>query len=359
VHGEFSRPVNRREGNILKSSIQPLSAVQPEQVIEYLTGKGVGRGLTREEVLWKYFDEEFNVGRERGFAWVKDGRVRGFIGCIPATRGTPAGNRELVWTCDWSVEEPARNPGIGIRLLSKVHKSTEFTAGVGGSADTHATVPRMRTRSVNDIAVTMRRPLRFGPVLELLEKRLRFMPQLSDGSLGRLMLPVPKRPAGMPESTVFNGVAVTELAPLFDQPAGRIARVRYDARHLAWLGRFPGTEFRTFYLAAGDQSVGALLWSVPREPSRWRFAVRHSPGAERLLDPVITDLIGALCAKSAAMISTMVSSHDDAVLDCLKKRRFVEVGSRLPLYIPEIEGPAGCAEGFVDMSYLDVDLPFI
>jgi hypothetical protein len=47
------------------------------------------------------------------------------------------------------------------------------------------------------------------------------------------------------------------------------------------------------------------------------------------------------------------------VLDCLKKRRFVEVGSRLPLYIPEIEGPAGCAEGFVDMSYLDVDLPFI
>jgi hypothetical protein len=78
-----------------------------------------------------------------------------------------------------------------------------------------------------------------------------------------------------------------------------------------------------------------------------------------LLDPLITDLVGALRAKSASMISTMSSSHDEAMHKCLKDRRFVEVGSRLPLYIPEIDGHGGCAEGFADMSYLDVDLAFI
>jgi hypothetical protein len=193
----------------------------------------------------------------------------------------------------------------------------------------------------------------------MVEKKLPLMPKLSGSGLGRLKLPMSKRRAGLSGSTVFNGIALTKLAPLFDQPAGRLARVRYDARHLAWLGRHPGSEFRSFYLTAGEQSAGALLWSVPREPGWWRFAVRHSPGAEGLLDPVIMDLIGALRAKSAAMASTMVSSHDEALLSVLKRRRFFEVGKRLPLYIPEIEGPFGCAEGFVDMSYLDTDLAFI
>lgn len=342
-----------------KSSIQPLSTTDPEQVVDYLTNAGIGRGLTAEEVRWKYFDAAFNDGRERGFAWMKDGRVRAFIGCIPATRSTIVGDGEMIWTCDWSTEEPSKNPGIGVLLLSKVHKSTEFTAGVGGTADTHATVPRMRTRSVHDVAVTLRRPLRSAPLLKHIEKRLPFLPKLSGTGLGRIPIPVPKRPPGLPHSVITPGVAVAQLAPLFDQPACGIARVRYDSRHLAWLGRYPGAEFRSLHLVDGPRAAGALLWSVPREPGQWRFALRHTPGSENLLDAVIADLANLLLTMEATTVSTMVSSLDHAVLASLKRSRFMEVGARAPLYITDLEGPAGCAEGFADISYLDTDLAFI
>ena len=93
----------------MKSSIVPLDPTLSKGVTEYLVGGGLGRGLTAEEVRWKYFDQNFNMGRHRGFAWLKEGRVRGFIGCIPATRTTPVGDREMIWTCDWSVEDPLKH----------------------------------------------------------------------------------------------------------------------------------------------------------------------------------------------------------------------------------------------------------
>lgn len=336
-----------------------MSSAPSHQVIDYLTGPGIGRGLTSEEARWKYYDEDFNAGRERGFAWLKDGRVRGFIGCIPATRATPVGDKEMIWTCDWSVENPQSAPGIGILLLSKVHKSTEFTGGVGGSADTHATVPRMSTRSVRDIGAIFRRPVRLGALLEHAEKKIRFLPKLSGTGLGRLPLPAAGRRSGLPLNASTQGMAVAELAPLFDRPADPICRVRYDARHLSWLGRYPGADFRSFYLADGDRAAGALLWHVPRQPGRLRFAVRHSPGAADLLDAIIADLLGEMRSTQATMVSTMVSSHDADALTALRRHRFFEASGRLPLYIPHLEGPAGCAEGFADMSYLDTDLAFL
>jgi hypothetical protein len=340
-------------------SIVPLGSAPPQQVIDYLVGEGIGRGLTAEEVRWKYFDEEFNDGRNRGFAWLNKGRVRGFIGCIPATRATPVGDREMIWTCDWSVEDPQTSPGIGILLLSQVHKSTEFTGGVGGSADTHAFVPRMTTRSVREVAVSLRRPLRLGVLLEKAERKLSFLPKISGTGLGRLSLPARKGPADAPAAVSKQGVAVNELAPLFDQPADGTCRVRYDARHLAWLGRYPGAEFNSVYLRDGERAAGALLWQMPREPNSWRFAIRQTPGAAELLDAVIAQVIHDLRQTPASKISTMVSSHDTNALRLLKRHGLIEVGDRLPLYIPELDGPAGCPEGFADMSYLDTDHAFI
>ena len=343
---------------MVKSSIVPIGSVSAEQVIDYLISDGIGRGLNPDEAHWKYFDQTFNDGRNRGFAWLSQGRVRGFIGCIPAVRATPAGDREMIWTCDWSVEDQAGNPGIGILLLSKVHKSTQFTGGVGGSADTHAFVPRMKTRSVRDVAVTLRRPLRLGALLEKAERKLSFLPQLSRSRLAHLPLPARKSPAGVPRPLSTHGVAIEELAPLFDRPADEICRVRYDARHLAWLGRYPGAEFRSIHLADGGETAGALLWRMPREPSGWRFAVRHTAGATRLLGAVIAQLVEELRQTPATIVSTLISAHDSEARHLLRRHGFIETGGRLPLYIPELDGPAGCSEGFADMSYLDTDLAF-
>jgi hypothetical protein len=343
----------------VKSSIVPIGSAPAEQVIDYLVGEGVGRGLTPEEARWKYFDEEFNQGRNRGFAWLSKGRVRGFIGCIPAVRATPVGDREMIWTCDWSVEDPEGSPGIGILLLSKVHKSTEFTGGVGGSADTHSLVPRMTTRSVRNAAVTLRRPLRLGALLERAEKKFSILPQLSKTRLGNLSLPARKSPAGVPRPMSTHGVAVESLSPLFDRPAREICRVRYDARHLGWLGRYPGAEFRSIHVVDGSDAAGALLWRMPREPSGWRFAIRHTAGATGLLDAVAAQLVEELRQTPATIVSALLSSHDAEFLRVLRRHGFIEAGGRLPLYIPELDGPAGCSKGFADMSYLDTDLAFI
>ncbi|MBV8514077.1 MAG: hypothetical protein JO260_02135, partial [Acidobacteria bacterium] len=60
-------------------SFQPLSSLDPELLVEYLGREDFPADIVR----WKYFNSEFNRGRERGYAWVKDGKIGGFLGLIP------------------------------------------------------------------------------------------------------------------------------------------------------------------------------------------------------------------------------------------------------------------------------------
>ena len=65
----------------LQRSIIPLSEVPRARVEDYLYAstrqfRRLGRDRGGAVIGWKYYDEAFNRGRNRGFAWVKDGRVR-------------------------------------------------------------------------------------------------------------------------------------------------------------------------------------------------------------------------------------------------------------------------------------------
>jgi len=341
----------------MKSSIMPVGQVPKELVHAYLVQSGMGRGLRPAEVQWKYYDEEFNQGRERGYVWFKDGRVRGFIGWMPVTVATPAGDRDMVWTCDWSVDDPNGNPGIGILLLSKVQKNYGFVGGVGGSADTHSTVPRMRTNTVAGIAVRLRRPLRLASLLERAEDKLPALPRLSATALGRVKLP--RRSAGGAPAAVFSdGVDAAALGPLFDQPAVDHCRVRYNADHLAWLGRYPEADFRTGVLKAGTGFAAALLWRRHWAADRWRMVIRCNPDGTSLVGPLVGQVLERLADTTGNIVSTIASSHDHSVLEQLKRHGFIQSAERLPLYIPDDDGAGGCREGFSQMSYLDTDLAF-
>src|SRR4051794_6046007 len=82
----------------VKSSILPMSSVPQALVEAYL----LQAGLTKEVIDWKYYDETFSRGRERGYAWLhKSGEVRAFIGIIPLSVGSRSAVGEMVWTCDW------------------------------------------------------------------------------------------------------------------------------------------------------------------------------------------------------------------------------------------------------------------
>jgi hypothetical protein len=334
-----------------------MAEVPMELVRDFLIGTGMGRGLRASEVHWKYYDAEFNHGRERGYAWLKDGRVQGFIGWIPAQVATPVGDRDMVWTCDWSVERPDTNPGIGILLLAKVQKKFGFVGGVGGSADTNSIIPRMRTRTIAGNAVQMRRPLRVALFLERIEGKVSAFPKLSETAVGRVKLPRRTVP-GSRAVSFSKGVNVAAIAPLFDQPASKQCRVRYEARHLCWLGRYPEADFETAYLGAGSGSAGAILWRMRWAPNRWRMAIRWDANGEELVEPLVAGVLGRLEGTSANIVSTIVSSHDQVNLEQLKRQGFIQSAERLPLYIPEYEGAGGCQDGFAGMSYLDTDLMF-
>lgn len=332
----------------MKSSIIPLSAVAPDLLIDYLAGQGFAPANTR----WKYFDERFNAGRERGFVWLNKDRVRGFIGMIPVTLATPVGDREMVWTCDWSLEDPARSPGVGVRLLSRVHGHVGFVGGVGGSDDTHSIVPQMKTRTVEGASVFLHRPLRLSALMEKAEERLAFLPKLSRTVLGRLKLP---RKRGGDAVTVVEGVA-SAVGTLFDRSADGSCRVRYTQGHLEWyLGRCP--HVRTLSLLAGDPAApnaGALLWRHRDDPAHWRAAYRSLPGAD--IAPVFAAVAESAASQGGAVVSSIVSSLDEGQIGAMKTDGYLEGSVRWPLYIPQGDGPEWCQGGFSAMSYLDTDL---
>jgi hypothetical protein len=336
----------------------PLSAVPPDLVIDYLSQPGIGRGYSRDEARWKYYDHEFNAGRERGFASLKDGRVRGFIGMIPVTVSTPdAGDRPLVWTCDWSVADQLANPGIGVLLLTAVHRGYDFVGGVGGTEDTRSIVPRMNTRTVADATVVLRRPLRLRPLLERVEKAVPFAPRLSSTALAGIPVPVRRRRAGSAAS-VTSGVSAS-VAALFDAPSDGACSVRYDARHLAWLGRSPVMHVQSAHLTLDGMEAGAVFWRRQVHPTRWRLALRAGPGGEALLEPLLAEILSHLRDREgASLLSVAVSGNDAALLATLKRHAFV-TGERHDLYITRLEGPGSCGHGFSPMSYLDTDLGLV
>ncbi len=56
---------------MIRKSFVPLSSVPRPAVLDYLERRGESRVIME----WKYFDEAFNRGRERGYVWLRDGNV--------------------------------------------------------------------------------------------------------------------------------------------------------------------------------------------------------------------------------------------------------------------------------------------
>ncbi len=339
----------------MKSSILPLSGVPRPLVEAYL----ISTGLTSDEIAWKYYDERFNRGRERGYAWLhKSGEVRAFIGMIPVSVGSHSGAGEMVWTCDWSVRNYAATPGVGVRLLQAVHTASPRVGGVGGSDFTHAIVPRMSTHITDRAAVFLHLPLRLGFLLEKLGTRVPALARFGRGRLGGI--PVRRRPRGpdIPELRTASGVA-PPMAPLFAELQGGGPSPLYGLDHLEWsIGRAPGIDSRSLWIegADGRAAAGALLWARRDDRSRWRAAFRVSPGNARFLRPLVLALVRELVSGKAASLSVIVSHRDAELLASLRANGFIEGPVRWPVYLYNREGVEPVADDLAHLSFLDTDL---
>ena len=99
----------------MASIIRPLSSVDPQPIKEYLVSFGIPEAV----VDWKYFDQRFNRGQERGFVSMSEGGVRGFIGLIPCRIVHSRREYSVAWSCDWSLDRRAQTGLTGLMLDRK------------------------------------------------------------------------------------------------------------------------------------------------------------------------------------------------------------------------------------------------
>jgi hypothetical protein len=319
----------------LQRSIVPLSEVPRARVEDYLRAStSYFRGRDSAAIGWKYYDEAFNRGRNRGFAWVKDGRVRGFIGIVP---GLVARGSEVVplhWTCDWGLEDPKATPGMGILLLRRVTAAGEHAATMGGNANTRTLVPRLAARSFEGAGLHLWRPLRTAALLHLAAARAPVLGRLAPTALGKLPLPwLVRRPRR--HVRITEGVAPS-LDALFDAQRPTAWTARYDVPHLQWaLERCPGIVSGSCYVE-GDRGpvAGAVLWHSSASAIRHvRFALWATPGADDAAAQVVGEVIRCARSRGGALISALVGRWDTAELAVLRRAGFFPRAGPLPLYV--------------------------
>lgn len=335
-------------------SVVPLSGVPAELLREFL-----GRvGMTAEVADWRYLDQDFNRGRNRGFAWLRGDRIEGMIGLIPfqIAGGGPA--RQVNWSSDWILADPGSNPGMGILLLRRAIESSTTLFALGGNENTRKLLPRIAARTIPDAALGLHLLLRAGAILRRAEQK---------GKLGWLpkprllyMIPLCWVPKSGSSSEIRTESGVSrEIAPLLDRRHAEGWSPRYDFTYVSWqIGRSPLICCWTSYcLSGGEARAAAVYWSPAGSSDFWRLAVWYESGHRDRLDAVLRQAVSEIYRRGGMAVSAIVSRLDTEVQSALRARGFLPFGRRRPLYVctgqddtpvPELSG----------LSYLDSDLAY-
>lgn len=343
------------------SGILEFARADPELVREYF----VRRGYSTDLIEWKYFDARFNRSRERGYVWINEGRVKGFIGLIPFKLTEVSGTRKVVWTCDWHVEEAQLKPGVGVLLLRKAMASNPYLATLGGNEITRAIVPRLASKTVPDAAVAFHLPLRLAAALDRLQRlypefgRMAAFRRMTRSPLTKMPLrPWLSRRSRDPLKWV-DGVSPSS-AHLFSMgTADGAPEPVYDREHLEWqLVRCPKVRSISCFLGAPEQPDAAgLLWSSVERPLYWRAAFKAFPDKADALELLVAAASREVHRRKGAALSVLCSLGDIPLQRALKRRGFVQERSKVPLSL--LSWPDSDIEPYAGLSYLDADLGYL
>jgi len=343
------------------ATIRPLSCVSRDQVERYL----VARGSRPDMIAWKYFDGAFNRGRERGLVWLHRGDVRGFIGLIPFRLYDGQATRDAVWTCDWSLEDPRRSPGMGIRLLRAAIDRSPLVMSLGGNELTRALLPRIAAQTIEAAGAVFILPLRLGYVLEKIDgriaRRVRGVPALAGTPLA--LLPLPSRSGGGENATIEPGIS-RKLEPMLAQREENCSSAAYDFEHLDWqCGRCPEIEAWTCLApttAPGERS-GAVVFRRRSAPSHWRMVWWLESGAGPHAIAVLRGARTFVHERSGLSLSVMISASDEQKATLLRAQGFHRERGGHPLYVSASDhsAPFTPLREVRGISYLDTDLPHL
>jgi hypothetical protein len=335
-------------------SVLPLSEVPAELLREFL-----GRvGMPPEVADWRYLDQDFNRGRNRGFAWLRRDRIEGMIGLIPFQITGPGHIKEVTWSSDWILSEPSRNPGMGILLLRRAIESSRALFALGGNENTRKLLPRIATHVVPDAALAMHLFLRSGAILRRAGPTGRLGRLLQGGLLSKIPLRWVPGAGSSSEVRTQEGVS-GEIVPLLDGAHREGWSPRYDFTYVSWqIGRSPLIRCCTSYcLSQGEPGAAAVYWSPAASSDFWRIAVWYQPSCRDRLDVVLRHAVSEIYRRGGMAVSAIVSRLDTGVQAALRARGFLPLGRRRPLYVCAGQDPSPVPE-LSGLSYLDSDLAY-
>lgn len=338
----------------MRLTIVPLSEVPSSLLKDYLGGQG----MPSEIISWKYFDSAFNRGRERGFVWLREGRVAGFVGLIPFDLSGGGNRSQTAWTCDWSVGEPDANPGFGVMLLKRAIDSCGHLMALGGNENTQRLLPRIATRTVPEAGLMFGLPLRLGAVF----RKLGRLPEA--GPLRRIfsaLSGIPLRWVGGAESRVRveRGVSPA-ISALLESERGPGWSPRYDFEYLNWqVGRCPAVVSWTC-IAPGEAGsrAAALFWRPVDSSNLWRTAVWMEAGGQESLRAVLREVVRRIYGEGGVAVSAIVSRLDHDLIQILREIGFVRIGAPRPLFVCTPGRNRGSLDEPGRLSYLDTDLAY-
>jgi len=337
----------------MPSVFQPLSSVEPRELIEYL-----GReGNSAEIVQWKYFDSRFNRNRERGYTWVKDGKIGGFIGLIPFQVVLDGRIADAAWTCDWSVQDQT-GKGTGILLVRQAQEKYDFLTQLGGNEATQKIISRLAAITVNDAGVRFYLPLRLGAIFRMARRRLPDIPFDAVGLLNRLPMHLPRR---IPTSAVvFESGVSTALSGLIEPEQHGEMYSRYDFEYVRWqVGDCPWLFSETCYTGGSSRPrAAALIWREKAATDFWRIAFWSRRGADKELELVLGAAVRRIYESNGFLISAVVSRLDATATGLLRSKQFLASPRRRPLHIIDSRKTGKPVPELWPLSFLDTDFAY-
>jgi hypothetical protein len=337
----------------MPSSFQPLSALDPELLVEYLGREEFSADIVR----WKYFDSRFNRDRERGYAWVKDGKIGAFLGLVPFQVVLNGRVADAAWTCDWSVQDQSAK-GVGILLMRQAQNRYEFLTQLGGNDATQRIVSRLASMTENEAGVVYHLPLRIGSALRVVRRKKPKLPVDAIGLVNRIPLRWPRRVSST--SVRFEPGVSEALGSLLEPGRRSDFYARYDFPYLKWqITDSPHIAAETCIHTDGSEPrAAALIWREKTSTEFWRLAIWSRAGAEKEMELVLSSVIRRVFESGGFILSFVASRLDQTAIDLVKSRGFVAAPRRRPLHIIVSKKDGAPIPEMWPLSYLDTDYAY-
>ena len=350
---ETDQLVAHRAPSLLRANFQPLGSVPADLLKSHL----LEYGLPAEIIEWKYFDSQFRPAGERGYVWLKDGRVRGVIGLIPFVLGDKTEHHSCAWTCDWFVAVSALNPGIGALLLKHAIDQSGLLTTIGGNEATSRMVPRMATHTVPSAAFEWILPLRLGGTRNFQRLANRLPPWSVNWLRNTSVASAPRVGTSAPQTRVHAGIYASALEPVLGSAAPDPWTPRYDLAYVDWqLGRCPAVEVATVWASDHGAATGAVIWRA-RNGSRWRIELWTLAESAAHAGAVLAEAIRQVRKQGGHVVSVLLASADTLGQSLFSSAGFRRSRLAVPLYVLGSRVNPG-PEGLRRLSYLDSDLAY-